>query len=229
MERLARLIAGEIVVSPDPGATMRKWREIFGVSQAQLAAALRISPSTISDYEANRRASPGIKVVRRFIDALLRIDAERGGQTAAKFALAIEDETAPYEVHDFSTAMSARDFTKLIAGTVLAGADVLDKKRVYGWTLLDSIKVILEFTYTDFQKLYGAISERAFIFTQVSTGRSPMIAVKLAPIKPAVVAIHGLKRREVDELAIKIAEKERIPLIHTEIDVGKIKETLMKY
>ena len=57
----------------------------------------------------------------------------------------------------------------------------------------------------------GVTSERALIFTRVSTGRSPMIAVKVAPIKPAVVVIHGTKR--VDPLAIRLAESERIPFI----------------
>ena len=44
-------IAGEIVLSDDPGATMKKWREIFGISQVELARHLSITVSTISDYE----------------------------------------------------------------------------------------------------------------------------------------------------------------------------------
>jgi hypothetical protein len=34
---LARRIAGEIILSGKPGATMRKWRELFAVSQMRLS------------------------------------------------------------------------------------------------------------------------------------------------------------------------------------------------
>ena len=36
-EVLARRIAGEIILSSKPGATMRKWRELFAVSQLTLS------------------------------------------------------------------------------------------------------------------------------------------------------------------------------------------------
>ena len=57
----------------------------------------------------------------------------------------------------------------------------------------------------------GMTSRRALIFTKVSTGRSPLIAVRVAPVKPAVIVLHGPKR--VDPLAIKLADKEGLPLI----------------
>ena len=37
---------------------MKKWRELFGVTQIELAKQIKISTSTISDYESNRRLSP---------------------------------------------------------------------------------------------------------------------------------------------------------------------------
>ncbi|MGC9010362.1 MAG: transcriptional regulator, partial [Sulfolobales archaeon] len=57
----------------------------------------------------------------------------------------------------------------------------------------------------------GATSERVLVFTKVSTGRSPMIAIRVAPIKPAAVVFHGGRR--IDPLAITLADKESIPLI----------------
>ncbi|MFQ3294432.1 MAG: putative transcriptional regulator, partial [Natrialbaceae archaeon] len=62
---LAEKIAGEVVLSTDPGATIRKWRTDFDVSQTALADQLDVSPSVISDYESGRRESPGIGVVER--------------------------------------------------------------------------------------------------------------------------------------------------------------------
>ena len=58
MEKLKLRIAGEISLSEDPGSTMKKWREIFGITQGELAKAIGISVSTISDYESNRRKPP---------------------------------------------------------------------------------------------------------------------------------------------------------------------------
>ena len=59
MNKVKLEIAGEIALSEDPGATMKKWREIFTITQVELAKYLQITVSTISDYESNRRKSPG--------------------------------------------------------------------------------------------------------------------------------------------------------------------------
>src|SRR5512136_2823426 len=75
---LAEKIAGEITLSPNPGETLRKWRRNFGITQTDLSNHLGISPSVISDYESGRRKSPGIMIVSKIIDALLRIDESRG-------------------------------------------------------------------------------------------------------------------------------------------------------
>ena len=46
-EQLTRRIAGEIVVSDKPGETMRKWREIFHLSQKEFANLLEVKPSVV--------------------------------------------------------------------------------------------------------------------------------------------------------------------------------------
>ncbi|MCJ7759876.1 helix-turn-helix domain-containing protein, partial [Candidatus Bathyarchaeota archaeon] len=78
-ENLARRIAGEIILSNEPGTTLRKWREIFNITQTRIAKKLRVSPSVISDYESGRRKSPGTLFVRRFVEGMLSIDEEEGG------------------------------------------------------------------------------------------------------------------------------------------------------
>ena len=59
---------------------------------------------------------------------------------------------------------------------------------------------------------------------KVSTGRSPMVVIRVSPMKPTLVVLHGIT--EVDKLAVKIAQKEQIPLLVTKKDIGKIKEEL---
>lgn len=225
MERLKLKMAGEISLSDNPGATMKKWREIFGVTQAELGRYLKIGASTISDYEGDRRKSPGVGVIKRFVEALIAIDVKTGSTTVRRFA---EDEPKEsfFELKEFSTSISGTDFAERIQGKAIANGPLLAEKKVYGYTLLDSIKVILDMPYEEFPKLYGSVGERAFIFTKVSTGRSPMVVIRVTPMKPSVVVLHGLTN--VDRLGIKIAQKERIPIITTKMDLAAIKAELNK-
>ena len=64
-------IAGEITLSSDPGGSMKKWREIFAIHQTELASHLKVSSSTISDYEGGRRKNLGVKIVLRFVRHIL--------------------------------------------------------------------------------------------------------------------------------------------------------------
>ncbi len=218
----ARLyIAGEIVFSDVPGLTMRKWREIFQINQSELAAHLNISPSTISDYEAGRRSSPGIKMIKKYVNALFDIDAERGSPISKN--LNEEQENKCFERQNFMRPITIGEFIKLIDGKRMNEAGN-DNDKIYGYTLLDSLRIILDMPYDDFPKLYGGISDRAFIFLSVSTGRSPLVVIRVAPTKPKVVVLHNLDK--VDSLALKIAERMNIPIVVTKLDINELKKRL---
>jgi len=223
MEQLKVKIAGEIALSNDPGGAMKKWREVFGVSQSDLSEFLNISPSTISDYESNRRKSPGIGVIRRFVDALVDIDVKKGGELIKRFKEA-EPEQKFFEAIDFTKAISGEIFAKAIDATVLSAEERLKDTQVFGCTILDSVKIILELPYESFVKIYSTTSQRALLFTGTTTGRSPMVAVRIAPIKPALVVLHDLPAEKVDKLAIKIADGEGIPLMVTKLGLDEIKK-----
>jgi len=228
MDKLKLKIAGEISLSEDPGSTMKKWREIFGITQAELSRHLKISVSTISDYESNRRKSPGAGIIKRFVNALLELDATKGGGIAQKLTEGKSTTEEYFEVHEFARSVDLADFIKLIEGEVILGEGMIEGKKLYGYTLIDSIKVILEMPSNFFTGIYGNMNERAMIFTGVSTGRSPMVVIRLSPSKPSAVILHGLDKKKVDKLAVKIAEKEQIPLIATNLEVSQIKERLNK-
>ncbi len=223
MDTLQERIAGEITLSETPGSTMKKWRELFGISQVELAKYLKISTSTISDYEGNRRASPGVGVIKRFINALFSIDEKRGGEVARnldKFSKK-DDQGSFYYIHDFGSPISGTDLARLIDAKIVTNPGVLDNMKLFGYTLLDSLRIILEISPAEYPRLFGSTSERAFIFDQVSTGRSPMVVVRVAPIKPKLVVIQNLD--QVDKLAIKISQIERIPLLTTKLSGEEIK------
>ncbi|MBN2477676.1 transcriptional regulator [Candidatus Micrarchaeota archaeon] len=224
MNKLKTEIAGEISLSSDPGSTMRKWREIFDISQVELSRHLSISVSTISDYEGNRRKSPGTSVVKRFVNSLFDIDIQKGGFITKKLKESERSTEEFFELHEFARTLTLSDFVTLIEGKVISNKDIVDSKKVYGYTLIDSIKTILEMPFSFFNTLYGNINERVFLFTGVSTGRSPLVVVRVSPSKPSAVVLHGIQK--VDKLALKISERERIPVIVTQMPINKIKEKL---
>lgn len=227
MDSLQERIAGEIALSDSPGTTMKKWRELFGISQVELAKHLKISTSTISDYEGNRRMSPGVGIIKRFVNALFTLDEQKGGEVRRnleKLSLPKAQNEPFYTLHDFSAPVSGVDFARMIDAKIAANPNYLDTIKLFGYTMLDSLRVILEISPSEYPRLFGTTNERVFIFDQVSTGRSPMVVIRVAPIKPRVVVIRDLEN--VDKLAIKIAQIEKIPLLTTKISVEELKARL---
>ncbi|MGC8709992.1 MAG: helix-turn-helix domain-containing protein [Candidatus Micrarchaeia archaeon] len=227
MDSLQERIAGEIALSDSPGSTMKKWRELFGISQVELSKYLKISTSTISDYEGNRRMSPGTGVIKRFVNSIFTIDEQRGGEVVRnleKFNIPKEKEEPYYSLRDFSAPIDGVDFARMIDAKIVANPNLLDTTKLFGYTILDSLRVILEISPSEYPMLFGTTNERAFIFDQVSTGRSPMVVIRVAPIKPKLVVIRGID--EIDKLAIKIAQIEKVPLLTTKISLEEIKARL---
>jgi len=228
VENIAKRIAGDIVWSNNPGATLKKWREIFEASQVELSRVMGVTPSVISDYENNRR-SPGSRFIKRFIDALLRIDRDRGWTTTKALAKSMKIHVdIIIDMYEYQRPVPLSEVLPLVNGELLTSSDF--GKLVYGYTILDSIRAILYLSGNDFYVIMGQTSERALIFTKVRTGRSPMVAVKVSPIKPAAVIIYGPKScDQVDELAIKLAESERVPLVLSLVeDVNVLIERLRR-
>ncbi len=231
MDQLAVTIAGEITLSKNSGSSMKKWREIFGISQIALAKYLKISSSTISDYEGGRRKSPGIGVISRFVDALLDIDAKTGSTIRKQLEKDFKPKEDVFDIHEFGAAMAGKKFQEKIDANCVANPARLKETNVYGYSLIDSLKVILEVPVHEYMQMYGKTPERALIFLNVETGRSPMIAVKVGrfstDMKPSIVVMHGLEK--VDPIAVKIAESEKIPLLTTTKPVEEIISALKKF
>lgn len=216
--KLAEKMAGEITLSDNPGETLKKWRVAFEIPQSDLAFFLKVSPSVISDYESGRRKSPGIFIVSKIVEAILEMDTARGGAKIRSYEGMLRggfNADAIYDIHEYLSPMSIEELIKLVNGEVVYSPPSEQIKPLYGYTIVDSLRAILELSYNEFQKLYGWSSERAMIFTQVSTGRSPMVALRVTNLKPALVVIHGIPASQVDKIAAKIAEIEHVPLIAT--------------
>ena len=217
-EKLAKRMAGEIVLSGEPGKTMKKWREIFGITQTDLAGYLKISSSVLSDYEGGRRKSPGAGTIKKFVEGLIHIDEANGEQVIHAFSRMFTTELSTdiiMDIREFSLPVDIETIAKAVWGEILTVPRV-SEHMIYGYTVIDSIKAILEMDSEDFLKLYGWTTERALVFTKVTYGRSPMVAIKVKGLKPSLVVLHGPEI--MDPVAIKIAEIEKIPLVHSKAE-----------
>ncbi len=212
-EVLARRIAGEIIFSSKPGSTMRKWRELFAVSQSSLSEKMLLSSSAvISDYESGRRKSPGAKFIRRFVLSLLRIDEEKGSRFIREFAKLTSSPTmAIVDLREFPIPVRIEYLCKAISGELLGSVDKF-VKEVNGYTVVDSRKAVEALSGLEYSQLFGATTERALVFTNVDSPALAMMLVRVSHLKPRVVVFHRVKP---DEEAIKLAEYEQIPLIYS--------------
>jgi len=212
-ERLARRIAGEIALSSKPYKTMRKWRELFHIPQIALADFFGVSPSVISDYESGRRKSPGTQTIKRIVNALLAIDEKGGGQITLAFSRLMDVEIPTDMILDaleLTSPVKAREFCKMIGANIVVREKTRGNRNIHGYIVIDNIAALRELSSTAFQRLFDTTIDYALIFTNVSTGRSPMITINIGEIKPKLVILHGMS--EIDHLAIGLAKKEKILL-----------------
>lgn len=228
--RIARWIAGDIALSSELGRTLKRWREMFGMSQTALAEALKISSSVISDYEAGRRKSPGAATIKKIVSAFIQADEQQGGSVIRTLAHTFETQMPPdvvLDIREFGRPIDGKKLCKAIKGEIVVNGDLLGQK-LFGYTIIDSLKAVVNLSAEDFMRLYGLTTERALVFTGVATGRSPMVAIKVRGITPGVVVLHG-KIKKADELGKKIAVNLRVPLVISRVNtVEELIERLRK-
>ncbi len=224
--QLAEKMAGEITLSDSPGHALKKWRMNFEITPGLLSERLGVSPSVISDYESGRRKSPGTAVVGKIVDTLLAIDEEDGGRHIQKYSTMlfsnVEDDVI-YDLHEYEAPVPLKDFADAIGCSLLCGSD---DQAIFGYTVVNSLNAILQLSSDEFNRIYGWSTERALVFTNVSTGKSPMVAIRVTPFKPRCVVLQGIDIQDVHPFVAKMAEKDRITVFCTGMEVDKIVSTL---
>ncbi len=206
---------------------MRKWRELFAINQTRLASTLKVSSSVISDYEGGRRSSPGVTFLSKYIHALLKVDDESGSPFLKSFQKTVDlPLQAVLALKEFSIPVTVEELRKAVQGEIIA-CKQLTNNEVYGYTVVDSIRAIEMLSGADLTQLMGRTTKRALIFTNASTGRATMVAVRVATLKPGTVVLHGPD--QIDPLAIRLAEREGIPLMVSRVkNVRELVEALRK-
>ena len=225
-EVLARRIAGEIILSGKPWATMRKWRELFAVSQISLSERMSLSSSVISDYESGRRKSPGAKFIRRFVLTLLQIDEEKGSRLTREFAkLTSSPSMAVLDLREFPIPVRVEYLCKAINGEVVACKNKF-VREVSGYTVIDSKKAVETLSGLEYLQLFGATTDRALVFTNVENVSMPMMIIRVSSLKPKIIVFHRVRP---DDYATNIAEYEQIPMIYSTIpSVEQLVKSLRK-
>ncbi|MEM4312089.1 MAG: helix-turn-helix domain-containing protein [Nitrososphaerales archaeon] len=200
-------IAGEVVMDDKPGLALKNWRERLKIKQIDMAKEMKISSSVLSDYESGRRRSPGSQFIKKYVEVLVKLASQHNRfldkNLEKKYSEAI------LGMKDFSEPIKVSFMIEKTNAEILTGEEFLNY-NLYGYTVVDSIKAIYLLSGFDFFKIFGTTTERALIFTKVGMGRSPLVAIRVSPLKPRMVIIHGPKK--VDPLAIDLAKKEKIVL-----------------
>ncbi|MFC7233900.1 helix-turn-helix domain-containing protein [Halosegnis marinus] len=218
-QQLAEHMAGEVTMSDEPGATLRKWREEFDVTGAALAEALDVSPSVVSDYESGRRDSPGIGVVRRFVEGLLDIDEARGGDRLRQFARVLSagfESDIVHDLREYPATVPLRRFYSAVEAREVAGTGGGGPSRLAGHTVINSIQAISRLSSEEFYRLYGQSTNRALVFTDVTRGEGPLVALRVVTPTPTAVVLHGLSEEELWEHAPRLANADGYSLAVTE-------------
>jgi putative transcriptional regulator len=223
-ERLAEKIAGEVTLSDDPGATLRKWRTDFEIAQTDLADELGVSPSVVSDYESGRRDNPGIGFVRRAVAALLDIDRRSGGKHIRRYARVLSagfDSSVVLDLREYAANIPLERYYEAIGATeITAGSS----DTIAGHTIIDSIEAIRRLSSDEFYNLYGESTNRALVFTNVTRGESPLVALRVVKPTPHAVVLHGLDESEVWEHAPDMARIDGFSLAVTDVDLDDLLE-----
>jgi len=179
---------------------------------------------------STERKSPGTGFVKKFVTALIEADTLRGGIHIRRYSVLHRDlSSAIIDMNEFQSPKTVREVTRALDGILLTGEKLRDYP-LYGYTIIDSIQAIRSLEALDFLYLFGKNPTRVMVFTKVSRGRSPMVAARLYPVKPKMIAIHGPRiPEEVDVFSVELAEIEGIAFclsLHKTID--DIVESLRK-
>jgi len=228
-DELAEKMAGEMTLSSDPGATLRKWRTDFEIAQTDLAAELDVSPSVVSDYESGRRQSPGIGVVRRTVKALLDIDERRGGSRIRQHARVLSagfDADIVHDLREYQTAVPMERFYDAIGATELVSGS---HDTVAGHTVINSIQAISRLSSEEFYHLYGQSTNRALVFTDVTSGEGPLVALRVVKPSPHAVVLHGLDDETVWEHAADLARVDGFSLAVCTSDLDGMLDNLREF
>jgi len=107
----------------------------------------------------------------------------------------------------------AIDATEVVEGT---------QDTITGHTVIDSIQAITRLSSEEFYRMYGQSTNRALVFTGVTRGESPLVALRVVNPTPNAVVLHGIDESELWEHAPKLATIDDYSLAVSTADVDEM-------
>ena len=210
-------ILGDICANENYGVVMRKWRNIFNVSQAELAEELGVQPSVISDYEGQRRTSPGIVLIRNYVNALIRIGRKKDKNIINKIGAYSLSGKKGLIAKDFEKELSIEALGKILnAKIILDSENVSVKKCVFFYdNIIDTFTSMSTSEFLNFMRGENT----AVVFTNVHSGRFPFIVLKLLSSTkkislPRFVVFQG-ETDSISKIVLRMAKNSGISIATT--------------
>jgi len=201
-------LAGHIALHSNPSSVLRQLRLRLHLSLTEMARLMRISPSMVCDYEKGRR-QPGLGYVKRYVEAIsVKLSELQRGATLEGLEFTERLNEAIMAIGDYQNSITVQRALEALGAQPLTRYE--PQAPLYGYTVLDSLKAIRALSGFEFLYIFGSNAERVLVFTRVGLGRSPMVAVRISPLKPRLVVVHGPLK--VDPLALELAERDGVAL-----------------
>lgn len=230
--KLIQIILGDIAANENYGLVMKKWRDLFNITQSRIAKELDIKQSVISDYENNRRRSPGIEFLRKYTISLVTVGKK---EKKKEFESVIEDlglkkEKKKLFVGEFEQAMACKKVLNLLKATQILSQPVQSDFKNY---IFFSDKISNIMTKQPSYKLLKNLNnktETVFIFSNVKTGKVPLILLKmlskLNKLEMPKLLIYQSNSFKLSSFARKLAKNNNISIGVTKEDNNTIKKLL---
>ena len=228
---LLQIILGDIAANENYGIVMKKWRELFNITQSRIAKELDIKQSVISDYENNRRKSPGIEFIRKYTNSLITIGKN---ENRKEFDSIIEDLGLKKELNklfsgEFEKSLESMEVINLLNATQILSQQQASFKNYLFFS--DRISNIV--TKQPSFKLLKSLKnkkETVFIFSDVKTGKLPLIMLKilskLNKLELPKLIIFQSKGFKLSSFARKIGKNNNISIAVTKENNNSLKKLL---
>ncbi|PIU88342.1 hypothetical protein COS64_04185 [archaeon CG06_land_8_20_14_3_00_37_11] len=229
---LMQIILGDIAVNKNYGIVMKKWRELFNITQSDVAKELNIKQSVISDYENNRRNSPGIEFLRNYVKALIKVGREEHKKEyeGIKNNLGIKNIANKLFAGEFMKELTTKQVLNRLKAVQIVSQPEQAKFKNYLF-LSDRITSILmkQPTYKLLKNLKSK-EGTIYVFSNVKTGKIPLITLKILSklnrIQMPKLVIFQSDNLKLSGFARRTAKTNNITIGVTKEDNNTIKSLL---
>lgn len=163
----------------------------------------------------------------RLVDGLLAIDERRGGERIRQYGRVLSagfESDVVHDLREYATSIPlSRLYAELGATEVAAGGT----DRISGHTVIDSIEAITRLSSEEFFRLYGQSTNRVLVFTGVTRGESPLVALRVVNPTPNAVILHGIDEDSLWDHAADLARIDGYSLAVTDAPLDEMLDRLV--